>query len=320
MRAADLTLDTLRVEQTGRVLIARIDAPPFNFMTAAMQRDLDALTRAVDADASIGAVVLTGAPEDRYIPHFNIADILAAAEGATPLSEGAMRAALRVAGAAGRMPGGQGAIEASPLSGLLNITRFSEVVLRIMRSPAVWIAAINGPCGGGGLELSVCFDVRLIAEEAGVILPELLIGLTTPVGGQRLVALIGPGKALEMLLEGRVFTAAEARDMGLVGHVTPRAELLERALELAHRYAARNRTVVANQKRIFHEHATLSPADALRAEGAVNATNAVTGVAPRALRAWVQMQQDGDGDSVFFSDLEPWRLGEAVDLNAPRGG
>jgi enoyl-CoA hydratase/carnithine racemase len=286
-------------------------------MTAQMQRDLDGLSRAVEVDPSVGAVILTGEPSDRFITHFDIADILAAAErGRKGVSETGMRALMRGVELVKRVPGGGGAIEASPVSGILNVSRFNAVVLRIMRSPAVWIAAINGPCGGGGIEMSVCFDVRMAADDVSIILPELLIGLTTTVGAQRLVQLIGPARALEMLLEGRPYPATEALDMGLVGHVVPRPELLDRALEMAHRYATRNRETVAAQKRIFNEYALMSPADSLRAEGAANAAGAVSGVAPRALRRWVEMQQQLDGESVFLADLEPWRRGEAVDLNA----
>jgi enoyl-CoA hydratase/carnithine racemase len=289
-------------------------------MTARMQRDLDALSRAVDDDRSVGAVILTGEPPDRFITHFDIGDILAAAEhGRKGVSESGMRMLMRTVEALERVPGGSAMVEGSPVSGILNVSRFNEVVLRIMRSPAVWIAAINGPCGGGGIEMSVCFDVRIAADEASIILPELLIGLTTTVGAQRLVQLIGPARALEMLLEGRPYPASEALGMGLIGHVAPRAELLGRALEMAELYATRNRQTVAAQKRIFNEYALLSPADALRAEGAANAAGVVSGVAPHALRAWVERQRELDGESVFLADLEPWRRGEVVDLNATQG-
>lgn len=316
MTAAALELDTLRLEQRGRVLIARIDDPPFNYMTARMQRDLDVLSRAVDEDASVGAVVVTGGLDDRFITHFDIADILAAAERAgRGVSSNVLRGLMRALETAQRVPGATAAIEASPVSGILNVSRFNEVVLRIMRSPAVWIAAINGPCGGGGLELSVCFDVRFVTDEgAGFILPELLIGLTTTVGGQRLAQLIGPARALELLLEGRMYSAQEGLELGLVNAVVPRAALLDHAMEKAALYATRNRDTVAAQKRVFNEHLLLPPAESLRAEGATNAAGVVSGVAPKALRAWVNMQERHEGESVFLAELEPWRRGEVVDL------
>src|SRR3954447_18577741 len=186
-RACDLELDTLTVEQEDRVLVVRFCDPPHNFMTARMQKDLDTLTTAVDDDTSVGAVILTGGAPKRYITHFDIADILAAASRvARPLSGESRLNLLLDLDVAGDAPGGQ-ALERTPISQFLSVPRFNQVVLRIMRSPAVYIAAIGGPCGGEGLEMSVCFDVRLADDDAiGFILPELLIGLTTTVGGQRL--------------------------------------------------------------------------------------------------------------------------------------
>jgi enoyl-CoA hydratase/carnithine racemase len=81
--ARDLELDTVTVEQDDRVLLVRFCDPPHNFMTARIQKDLDILTAAVDADTSVGAVVLTGGVPKRYITHFDIAEILAAAHQRT---------------------------------------------------------------------------------------------------------------------------------------------------------------------------------------------------------------------------------------------
>ena len=117
--ARDLFLDTLTVEQEDRVLTVRFCEPPHNFMTARMQKDLDTLAAAVDADTSVGAVVLTGGVPKRYITHFDIAEILAAAS--------------RVLGA---VPGGEQALEGTPIGQSFSVARFNQVVLRIMRSPA----------------------------------------------------------------------------------------------------------------------------------------------------------------------------------------
>jgi enoyl-CoA hydratase len=318
-RARDLQLQTLTVEQADRVLTVRVVAPPYNFMTAQMHRDFDALTRAVDADESVGAVVVTGGIEKRYITHFDIADILDAAERSErSVSEQTLRNVARGVDVLSALPGGEHALEHSPLTGLLDLNRFSNLVLRIMRSPAVYIAAIGGPCGGGGLEMSVAFDVRLAADDdaVGFILPELLIGLTTTVGGQRLAQLIGPARAMEMLLEGRMYSGQEALEMGLIRHLVPPESLVREAQELGERYAQRNRNNIAVQKRIFNEDYLLPPAESLRREAAANVAGILSGPAPYALRSWVDMQQQkGTGDSVFLTDLEPWMQGSVVDLN-----
>jgi enoyl-CoA hydratase/carnithine racemase len=316
--ARDLALDTLTVEQEDRVLTVRFSDPPHNFMTARMQKDLDTLTAAVDDDASVGAVVLTGGVPNRYITHFDIAEILAAASRVgRPQSGQALLDLLRGIDVVGAAPGGEHALERTPISQFLSVPRFNQVVLRIMRSPAVYIAAIGGPCGGGGLEMSVCFDVRLAADDdtVGFILPELLIGLTTTVGGQRLAQLIGPARALEMMLEGRMYSPQEAHQMGLVNRLVPPDDLIGEAQELGARYARRNRNTIAAQKKVFNENLVLNPAESLHRESAANVSTILSGPAPQALQKWLEMQRAGNGDSVFLTDLQTWIQGEVVQLN-----
>jgi enoyl-CoA hydratase/carnithine racemase len=321
-RARDLELDTLTIEQDDRVLTVRVCDPPHNFMTARMQKDLHTLTTTVDDDATVGAVVLTGGVPKRYITHFDIAQILTSAQRVgRPLSDTTLVNLMRGFNVVGALPGGEQALERSPVSQFSSVTRFNDVVLRIMRSPAVYIAAIGGPCGGAGLEMSVCFDVRLAADDeaVGFILPELLIGLTTTFGGQRLAQLIGPARALEMMLEGRIYTPQEAHQMGLVNRLVPPDDLVETAQELGARYARRNRDTIAAQKRVFNENLGLNPAEALRHESAANISTILSGPAPRALRKWLDMQR-ADGESVFLTELEPWIQGDVVELNADATG
>jgi enoyl-CoA hydratase len=315
-RARELELATMTVEQDDRVLTVRFCDPPHNFMTARMQKDLDTLTAAVDADTSVGAVVLTGGVPKRYITHFDIAEILAAASrGGRPLSDQAVLNLIRGVDVVGAAPGGDQVQQRSPVSAFLSVTRFNEVVLRVMRSPAVYIAAIGGPCGGAGLEMSVCFDVRLAAddESVGFILPELLIGLTTTVGGQRLAQLIGPARALEMMLEGRMYTPQEAHQMGLVNRLVPPDDLIDEAQDVGARYARRNRDTIAAQKKVFNENLVLNPAESLQHESAANVSTILSGPAPQALQKWIDMQRDGE--SVFLTDLQAWIQGELVQLN-----
>jgi enoyl-CoA hydratase len=286
-------------------------------MTARMQKDLDILTAAVDADTSVGAVVLTGGVSKRYITHFDIAEILAAAQRVgRPLSNQALSYLARGVEVVGALLGAQQALERSPLSSFRGVTRFNQVVLRVMRSPAVYIAEIGGACGGGGLEMSVCFDVRLAADDdaVGFILPELLIGLTTTVGGQRLVQLIGPAQALEMMLEGRTYSALEAHQMGLVNRLVSPDDLIDEAKEIGARYARRNRDTIAAQKKVFNENLVLNPAESLHRESTANVSAVLSGPAPHALQKWLGMQRNGE--SVFLRDLQPWMQGGVVPLNA----
>lgn len=101
------------------------------------------------------------------------------------------------------------------------------------------IAAINGLALGGGTELAMACDIRLAADTATLGLTETSLGIIPGAGGtQRLPRLVGKGKAKELIFTARKVEAAEALAMGLVEHVYPSDELLERALAMATRIAA----------------------------------------------------------------------------------
>jgi len=106
-------------------------------------------------------------------------------------------------------------------------------------TPKVVIAAINGHCLGGGLEIALCCDFRIAAEGGYKIgLPEVTLGLLPGTGGtQRLPRLIGRQKALELMLRGTTLSPQEANDAGIVDEVVPAADLLARAVDRARSYA-----------------------------------------------------------------------------------
>jgi enoyl-CoA hydratase/carnithine racemase len=100
-----------------------------------------------------------------------------------------------------------------------------------LRKPT--IAAMNGPAYGGGLELALACDFRILVEGAEVGLTEVRLGIMPGAGGtQRLPRLIGEARAKEMILLGRRIAAARALEIGLVGQVVPRAELVPAVLRL----------------------------------------------------------------------------------------
>ena len=314
MRTVDIELTTLRCEQDGRVLTVRVDAPPFNYMTAAMQDDVVRLVAAVAKDTSVGAVVLTGGVPGRYITHFSIADLLHDAEAAPSLSRTLASVLVRTVKAISTVGGAPARrlLQRTPVSSLLLLTRFQAALAAIPRSPAVWIAAIDGPCGGGGLEVSTFLDLRVASERAHFDLPELSVGLTTTFGGQRLADLIGPSRALELMLEARAVTATEAETLGLVSHVVD-DDVVGHAQALAARYARRPRAVLGAQKAIFNVPVPLS--ESLTREAIAQAVGLGTPATRAALPRWLQLQ-DPSGDSTFLTDPEPFYDGTALDLNA----
>lgn len=313
MRSVDLDLRTLRCEQDGRVLTVRVVAPPYNYMTATMQSDFVRLVDAVGKDASVGAVVLTGGVPGRFITHYSIADILDVAEAAPALPRPLASLLVRTVKTISDV-GGEPArlvLKQTPVSSLLLLLQFQEALAAISRSPAVWIAAIDGPCGGGAVEVSSFFDLRVASPTAHFDLPELSIGLTTTYGGQRLASLIGSSRALEFMLEARAITAAEAESIGLVNHVLE-GDLVGQAQAMAARYALRPRAVVGAQKPIFNDPVSLS--DSLSREAIEQAVGLGTRSTRAALKRWIQLQ-DSSGDSTFLTDPQPFYDGTALDLN-----
>ena len=100
--------------------------------------------------------------------------------------------------------------------------------------PQITICAVNGYALGGGFELAMCCDLILVNEKTKLGLPEIKLGLLPGGGGtQRLPRLVGPMRAKEMLLTGRMITAQEAVDYGAALECCAPDELMGRALELA---------------------------------------------------------------------------------------
>ena len=108
--------------------------------------------------------------------------------------------------------------------------RIQKLFNRMEASPLLLVAAINGLCFGGGFEFAMACDLRVASEEARIGLPEVKVGIIPGGGGtQRLPQLVGMGKALEMILTGKLYKGKEAYEMGLVHSVTPSDQLLKEA-------------------------------------------------------------------------------------------
>jgi enoyl-CoA hydratase/carnithine racemase len=125
-----------------------------------------------------------------------------------------------------------------------------DVYERLAALPMPTIAAIHGWCLGGGLEMALATDFRIADETAAFGLPEVEIGILPSSGGTyRLVRLLGPAKAKELMLLRRRFDVRDAHALGLVTEVVPAGKALERALEVAAELAELPRLAVETTKR-----------------------------------------------------------------------
>ena len=139
---------------------------------------------------------------------------------------------------------------------------------RMAAAPQVFIAHIAGHALGGGLEIALACDIRLAT--AGLYkmgLPEVTLGLLPGNGGtQRLTRLIGPSRAMELLLTGRTYSVEEAREMGLVADVYSADAAESEVREYASRLAGGAALAIAAIKRCVHEGGELALANGLALE------------------------------------------------------
>jgi len=147
--------------------------------------------------------------------------------------------------------------------------RFHAATEAISSLGPVTIAAITGYALGGGLELALACDLRVVAEDARLGQPEILLGII-PGGGatQRLPRLVGPARAKDMILTGRQVKADEALRIGLVDRVVPATEVLDAALGLASDLARGARVAQALAKRAVDAALEMSLAGGLEHETA----------------------------------------------------
>ncbi len=202
----------IRTDVDGAVLTITIDRPDArNALSRVMSADLVAAWVAFRDDPALRVAVITGEGDRAFCAGADLKEVAAFYAGMTPIER--------------RERG-----ELEP--GLGGITRNLDVGKPV-------IAAINGHCLAGGLEIALACDLRVAAEHATFGLPEVRRGIIPGAGGtQRLPRLIPEGAALELLLTGDPVDAPTAFRLGLVNRVVPAAELAAVTHELAQRIAA----------------------------------------------------------------------------------
>jgi enoyl-CoA hydratase len=144
-----------------------------------------------------------------------------------------------------------------------------DALLALERLPVPVIAAVNGYALGGGSEIALACDLRVVAEDVKLGLVHAGLALIPGWGaGQRLLRLVGYGRALDMLLAARPYSAAELHALGVVHHIAPPGEALTAARALAARIAALDPATVRAIKGLLRDGCTLPYDEALAAERA----------------------------------------------------
>jgi enoyl-CoA hydratase len=119
----------------------------------------------------------------------------------------------------------------------------NETLLRLEHTPKLVIAALNGHCVGGGLEIAMAADLRIARKDAGKIgLPEVNLGVLPGTGGtQRLSRLIGKSKAIELMVTGNTYSFEEAKEMGIINDIFERDNFMQNIMEYAQQFCPTNK-------------------------------------------------------------------------------
>src|SRR5437762_3381656 len=122
----------------------------------------------------------------------------------------------------------------------------NETLARLEQTPKIVIAAINGHCVGGGLEVAMAADLRVARRGAGKMgLPEVSLGVLPGTGGtQRLARIVGKSKAIELMATGELFDFEEGRELGLINQVFDagdREQFMKQVMNYAHQFTTPNK-------------------------------------------------------------------------------
>jgi enoyl-CoA hydratase len=222
----------VRLEVDGAVGTIRLDRPKMNALNAQVQEEIRACALEATARQDIRAVILYGGER-----------VFAAGADIKEMKDMSYADMLGRAG---------------------NLQDCFQTVARI---PKPVIAAINGYALGGGCELSMCADFRVVADNAKLGQPEILLGVIPGAGGtQRLTRLVGPAKAKDIVFTGRFVDAAEALAIGLADVVVPAAEVYDKAKEMASAYSNAAAIALRAAKKAVDEGLEMDLDAALRLE------------------------------------------------------
>ncbi|MDH6181500.1 enoyl-CoA hydratase [Microbacteriaceae bacterium SG_E_30_P1] len=225
--------ETIRIETRGSVGLITLDRPEaLNALNDAVMREVVAAAETFEADASVGAIVITGSDK---------------------------------AFAAGADIKAMAALTYTDVSADDPLADWDRLLA--IRIPV--IAAVSGYALGGGCELAMMCDTVFASETAKFGQPEILLGIIPGIGGtQRLTRAVGKAVAMDLVLTGRTIDADEALRIGLVARVLPADSLLEETIAVAEQIAQRSRLANAAAKRAVNAAFELPLVDGLAAERA----------------------------------------------------
>jgi enoyl-CoA hydratase len=229
-----MAYETLILEKQGSVAILKMNRPPVNPLNVKLYLEMYDALCALEADDAVAAIVITGAGEKAFAAGLDVKDVAN--------------------------------------KSVADIDTFQNTVpkkcfekLTGIAKPT--IAAVFGLALGGGAEVALCCDLRVVSVDATFGLPEINLGIMPGSGAtQRLSRLVGTSRAKELMFTGDTIGAEEAYRIGLANKVVPREKLMEEAMALANKLAAKPRVALALIKRCVDNGMNMDLASGLTLE------------------------------------------------------
>jgi len=317
--------EKVHLRREGKIAILELDNPDGGYLTAYMVQEIDRLTMALEADPAVRVIVLTGRIPGTFITHYSPRELTGIASVVNDCSSDAEVARLRRQTAFltrwiyrfSRFPRLFGWLEGrsrgTSLEALFLGARFNLMQTRWQHSGTVFIAALNGYAMGGGCEMALACDFRLMARGEGLIgLPEAISGIIPGAGGtQRLARLLGAGRAIELILAGAFFHADEAERIGLVSRAVDADQLMDETMALAAQMAGQPPLAIHGVKCAVRKGVDL-PLECGIAEEAVQFMSAVVSRDAAALGGrYLELRAEGSTAAEAFAQF---RKGGAVEL------
>jgi enoyl-CoA hydratase/carnithine racemase len=198
------------------IAILTLNDPPANTYSYEMMQELDRSILRARMDESVHVIILTGQGEKFFCAGANI----------------------------------QMLTSVTPEFKYYFCLHANETLSRLEQTPKLVIAAINGHCVGGGLEVVMAADLRIARKGAGKMgLPEVSLGVLPGTGGtQRMVRMVGKSRAIELMTTGQLFDFEKGEELGLVNHIYEAGtndEFIEQVLEYARQFTTPNKAARA---------------------------------------------------------------------------
>lgn len=243
----------VRVEMKKGCAWVTLDRPPLNLIVPELISEMRAAFDALSLDPSVRVAVVTGAGR-------------------------AFTAGMQV----------QVLRDLTPVTAKSLITSLHEAIHAVHDAPFPTLAMVNGPCLGAGFELAMACDLRVAAAGAQLGLPEVKVGAPSVIEAALLPALVGPGRAAEMLLTGESVAAEQALEWGLVNRVAPADKLEAVTAELVEKILACAPPAMRLQKELMVRWRNTDLASAVRIGINAFAQNYATGEAREAALAFLE--------------------------------